>query len=271
MRKRILATPAIASTQASDCEIHVLTCEADWVNLLWTLKSFYLVSERQYRLCIHEDGTLTEAAVLQLKQHFPKARLVRRAEADVRAEALKTEFPSAYAFRNKHPLSLKLIDFSLFLECDRMLVLDSDVLFFEMPGELLSRIEDPEYKLNSFNEDVDTAYSLDRLELEGLLGFPLLERFNSGLGLVHKASVQMDVIESLLNLPNIQEGHFWRIEQTLYAVASCRFGAELLPGGYQVTLTPGSQNRPARHYVGAVRHQFYGEGIRRLVNETAIL
>ena len=36
---------------------------SDWLNLLWTLKSFYLVSGRRYRLCIHEDGTLDDGDI----------------------------------------------------------------------------------------------------------------------------------------------------------------------------------------------------------------
>src|SRR5207244_6195553 len=61
------------------------------------------------------------------------------------------------------------------------------------------------------------------------------------------------------------EGHFWRIEQTLYALCSSRFGVELLPERYDIRLSEGINNSSCRHYVGAIRHLFYGEGIRHLV------
>jgi hypothetical protein len=59
-------------------------------------------------------------------------------------------------------------------------------------------------------------------------------------------------------------GHFWRIEQTLLALCSARFGVELLPSEYRISLTCGAENCVAKHYVGAVRHLMYSEGMRRL-------
>ena len=59
---------------------------------------------------------------------------------------------------------------------------------------------------------------------------------------------------------------FGRIEQTLFALCSSRYGVELLPEAYDVHLDEGIRG-PVRHYVGAVRQQMYGEGIRRLLTE----
>ena len=62
-------------------------------------------------------------------------------------------------------------------------------------------------------------------------------------------------------LPGILDGHFWRIEQTLFALCSSRFGVELLPDEYAVSLKPGLGTRCFRHYIGTIRHLMYGEGI----------
>src|SRR5207249_8020841 len=55
---------------------------------------------------------------------------------------------------------------------------------------------------------------------------------NSGLGLVHRESMRFEWLEEFLALPGILQGHFWRIEQTLFALCSSRFGVELLPDEY---------------------------------------
>jgi hypothetical protein len=88
---------------------------------------------------------------------------------------------------------------------------------------------------------------------------------------VHKESVRADWLEEFLATPGMLDGHFWRIEQTMYALASCRFGVELLPAEYDVTLAEGVVDKPVRHYVGAIRHLMYGEGIRWLARATPIL
>ena len=147
-----------------------------------------------------------------------------------------------------------------------MLLLDSDVLFFAPPVELLWRIDDPRYCKNTANADVATAYTTDARTAGQYTGVELIERFNSGLGLIHRGSMRLDWIEEFLGIPGIV-GHFWRIEQTLFALCSSRFGAEHLPPEYDVYLSRGLGNRPSRHYLGAIRHLMYGEGIARLVRE----
>ena len=145
-----------------------------------------------------------------------------------------------------------------------MLLLDSDVLFFDEPVELLRRIEDPDYRMNSVNADIQSAYTVDPAVVLERCGVTLIPRFNSGLGVIHRDSLNYDWIEEFLGLPDIV-GHFWRIEQTLYALCSSRCGGELLPPDYDVFLEGSLGSRQSRHYVGAIRHLMYREGIRTLV------
>lgn len=263
IRPRILRTAPVVATDASDCEIHVLTSADDWLNLIWTLKSFYAVSNRRYGLCIHDDGSLSQQAAETLRHHFPSARLIPRTKADAAVLPSLQKFPRCLDFRQSNHLSPKLFDFRHYLQSDRMLLLDSDVLFFAEPGELLRRIEDPKYLSNSVNADVQSAYTVDRAVAERRCDVKLIDRFNSGLGLIHRDSLRADWLEEFLGLPGIV-GHFWRIEQTLFALSSCRWGAELLPSEYDVRLSGDVEDRPCRHYVGAIRHRMYGEGVKRL-------
>src|SRR5437879_10865466 len=100
VRPRILSTPPIMGTTDRRCEIHVLTSKQDWLNLIWTLKSFYVASGRRYALCIHEDGSLADGEVGTLEKHFPDTRIIRRAVADLRVTAILHRFPRSLSFRN---------------------------------------------------------------------------------------------------------------------------------------------------------------------------
>lgn len=264
VRPRILRSPPVTGTLDRQCEIHVLTSSSDWLNLVWTLKSFYAASGRHYALCIHEDGSLDTAALNHLAHHFPDARIIRRAQADAVVEDLLRDYPRSLQFRRTNILAPKVFDFMAFLKADRMAAFDSDLLFFGEPTAYLARIEDPAYRLNTFNADTMDAYTVERASVEPLIGHQLIARFNSGLGLAHRGSLRLDWIEEFLCLPGILDGHFWRIEQTLYALCSSRFGVELLPAEYALSMEPGINHRPFRHYVGAIRHLMYGEGIAHL-------
>ena len=151
VRWRILNTPPIAETSDCRCEIHVLTSQHDWLNLIWALKSFYAASGRCYALCIHEDGTLDGFALSSLRRHFPTARIIRRQEADQRLAYELRGFPRSLQFRDANLLAPKLFDFIAFLQSDRMVLFDSDLLFSTEPTAYLSRLEDVSYRLNTFN------------------------------------------------------------------------------------------------------------------------
>ena len=266
VRFRTLHTKPIAHTTDRTCEIHVFTCAKDWLNLVWTLKTFYHYSNRQYALCIHDDGTLTDSDRVTLQHHFPNARIIDRPSADECIFSHLASHPRCLEFRKTNHLSPKVFDFAAYLESDRMLLLDSDILFFQEPTALLQRIEDPAYCCNTVNGDAGSAYTVEPAIVREKCGFELIDRFNSGLGLIHKASMNLDWIEEFLALPNII-GYFWRIEQTLYALCSSRFGVELLPPAYDVHLEGGINDSPCRHYVGNIRHLMYSEGIRHLVQQ----
>ncbi len=266
IRPKILNTAPIAETTDSTCEIHVFTCAKDWLNLVWTLKTFYYYSQCQYALCIHDDGTLIESDLTTLQHHFPNARIIVRPSADAHVLQELAAYPRCLEFRKINHLAPKVFDFRAYLESDRMLLLDSDILFFAKPTALLSRLEDPNYQLNTVNGDVQSAYTVDPEVVKEKCGFELIDRFNSGLGLIHKDSLNLAWVEEFLGLPDII-GHFWRIEQTLYALCSSRYGVELLPDEYRVRLEENIQGLSSRHYVGAIRHLMYGEGVRQLVQQ----
>ena len=265
VRPRILSTQPIKDTTDQRCEIHVLTSAQDWLNLVWALKSFYVASGRRYALCIHEDGSLADAEFAALSEHFPAARIISRAEADAKLAELLRGFPRSLAFRNTNLLAPKVFDFIAYLESERMGLFDSDLLFFAEPTIYLQRVEDPTYRPNTFNADCADVYTVEPEEVRARFGHQLLPRVNSGFGLVHRNSICWEWTEEFLALPGILDGHFWRIEQTLFALCSSRYGVEMLPDEYTLRLEPGIGARCFRHYNGTIRHLMYGEGIAHLV------
>lgn len=266
VRKRILQAAPIPVGGDAVCEIHVLTSEQDWLNLLWALRSFYWSTKRKYGLVVHDDGTLTDEALTEITRQYPGVRLIAKQEAEARVAETLRPYPVCTEFRKKNKLSRKLFDFRTFLQSDRMLLLDSDVLFFKPPSALLQRIEDPNYRFNSVNQDVSDAYTVTKELAQERFGITIPPRFNSGLGLIHRDSMRLDWMEEFLSEPKIH-GHFWRIEQTCYMLFSTRFGYQPLPPEYDVNLTDPTGEKPSRHYVGAIRHLMYAEGMARLIRE----
>lgn len=263
VRTRILQTPSLLLPQSSDYEIHVLTSIHDWLNLVWALKSFLHYGRARVALCIHEDGTLTSEVRDILTTHFVGARLITRAQADDEVVPLLSEFPHCQRFRRENNLSLKVFDLRHYARSSRVLLLDSDVLTYEKPEVLLESLHDASTP-NRFNRDIADAYTSDRDALSKEFGFEVVPRFNSGVCTIRMESMRLDWIEEFLSSP-LLDGHFWRIEQTLFCLCSCRFGCEPLPDDYDVVLSDGIGSKPLKHYVGAIRQRMYAEGIRHLM------
>lgn len=263
LRRRILSTRAIEVRTSGGCEVHVLTSARDWLNLLWALKTFYHYSRKRYPLVVHEDGSLGEQECRKLLAHFPGSRLVRASEAGPAVLAWLNEYPRCRSFRAENNLSQKVFDVIWASRDDKILLLDSDLLFFEHPSALLDAIETQACGSNLYNRDVASAYTVTSEDAKRICGVDLTPRINSGLALLNRDSLRLDWIEEFLGLPGVTS-HPWRIEQTLLALCGCRFSARLLPPEYDVRLERGGPFGPVRHYVGAVRHLMYEEGMERL-------
>lgn len=263
VRPRILKSASVAGTRDTIAELHVLTSSKDWLNLLWSLKSFYHFVDEPYALAIHGDDSLPSEAVAAFQEHFPDARVIQQSTARDEVLASLDEYPRCKKFRETNTLSIKVFDFLHYLSSDKMILFDSDLLFFDKPMAFLDHLQSNGAKANAFNRDVGTAYAIDKSQIEQA-GHIIADEVNSGFGVVHKESMPLDWLEEFLSIPGLIDGHFWRIEQTLYALCASRFGVELLPDDYRVFLEGPVGDRPFRHYVGAVRNQMYTEGMRKL-------
>ena len=245
--------------------IHLLTGKNDWLLAAWMLASWFHFTGRNWDIVIHDDGTLPETAATRLRLLFPAARIVPRREADTAMDPVLDRFPHCLAYRNSHPLGLKIFDIPQFTAGSRFAIFDSDLLFFDRPEEIVRWVEDGS-EACWFNRDVADSSLISRQEAAEKLGIDLWQGVNSGLCLLAKDAIDLDFCERCLRETAITKGHIWRIEQTLFAACASRLGrGGMLSPLYEVSL--GRHAAPgcvARHYVGAVRNLFYEEGLSRL-------
>ncbi|MGC3988616.1 MAG: hypothetical protein QM796_02805 [Chthoniobacteraceae bacterium] len=250
---------------APEVTVHTFTGAKDWRLGAWMLASFTHFTGLNWRIIVHEDGSLPTEAAIELRRLFPRLEIVTRARADEQLRAVLAPYPLCTEFRATNPLALKLFDMPHFAPGRKFLLLDSDVLFFRRPQEILDWAASEEGGC-WFNRDVSESSLVSAEEARTQLGTELWPQVNSGLCCIDKTALDHAFCEKVLAETTIRQGHFWRIEQTLFALCAshARTGG-LLPPTYEVSLQP--QSSPgiiARHYVGAVRQRFYAEGLPRL-------
>jgi hypothetical protein len=249
--------------------VHLLTGANDWRLAAWMLASWFHFTEHGWNVVVHDDGTLPIDAGESLRELFHRVRVIPREQSDVEMTRVLTPFPFCLDYRRTHPLALKIFDMAHYEEHPRYIVLDSDVLFFRRPEEILAWADDPNRHECWFNQDVQEASNVSVGEAREELDVALWPRVNSGICLIDRAAIDLDFCDRALANTSVCRGHVWRIEQTLFALCGSRHGkGGLLPKSYEVSLgRHASRGVVARHYVGAVRDRFYGEGLKRLHEE----
>jgi hypothetical protein len=246
--------------------LHVLCGHEHAVLAAWMLASWHHYTGRRWRVIIHDDGTLGQEDIRQLTALSPSIRVLERAAADREIAPQLASRPACARYRSEHPLALKIFDVPLTTTAPRFLLIDTDVLFFSRPDSVLRWVDQPDDDSCWFNADVAEAATITPGEMEKTFGCALWPKVNSGLCLLPRRAIDLELCERALRDTTLRRGPAWRFEQTLFAIAaSCHGRGGLLPPEYEVSL--GAQAAPgcvARHYVGAVRDRFFGEGIWRL-------
>lgn len=202
--RSILSTAPIKCLHDSRNEIHVLVCKRDMNMCLVAVKSF-LRFYNQITVVIHDDGSLSNVDLSIIQNHLPGARVISRQEADL---ALVAVLPEDIArARSKYVLIMKVIDFNYFSTADKIILLDSDIVFTGEPEEAIDFLE-KDINLPFYNSDpLKDTFRAKKLPN----GVVLPENFNSGF-LGYSGVVQLEnIIFAIRTLDYFLE------DQTVYA------------------------------------------------------
>ena len=182
-----------------ECEVHILVWDRDHLMGLWAAKSFYASSGVNWPLFWHQGGSLSARAVDRLRQHFPDSRLVAMCAADrtVNAALDANGLTHLRAARTRAFMLRKLVDPVLLGRSPYLLLLDTDVLFFERPTELLDAIAFGK-PVGVFNRDQKCWYTVSQEVARERFGIELPDRLNAGLGLVPRRSLDLDLADRWL-------------------------------------------------------------------------
>jgi hypothetical protein len=255
---RILNAPPQPIPESADLEIHALVGAKDFVALLWALRSFYYYSGPIASATVHDDGTLTATQCETLAYLFPGVRVIPKSQSDQEIDSFLAPFPNCQRLRKRDLYTIKVFDFPYYARAKRIILLDSDVLFFRRPSDLIMPCQEC-----LFNADVWTCYIYSTAELRDRFGLDVPERINIGLGAMDKECFRFDAFEGILADHKFRTQTFI-IDQTLIAIMASQRGVRLLGPEYRMSLSSGLENVTSKHYTRVVRHLFYLEGLPRL-------
>lgn len=260
-RRAVRRAPAL-SANPFPVSLHMVVAKETLLMGLLALRSFEFHTGCRWAPTIHDDGSLDDTGVRSVRENFPDARVIRRAEADAELAAALEDFPACRANRLKHNWFLKVFDTRHFAVHDRYIVMDSDIVFFRRPGFVLdwAGARDDGFW---FMEDTNEKYASPRPDLEAAMGFPIWPRVNSGLDLMIRPRVPLALCETFLARCAGSAKHFQFLEQSLFAVIGSADGrGGTLPKTYEISWGNfRARDAICRHYVADFKHDLlYVEG-----------
>lgn len=223
------------------------------------------------------DGTLTAEDKAAWSRVLPGMRFVEVEEADeLVANRVKTTYPNVWKLRNALFWGRKLIDVHCLDPAPKMILMDSDVLCFRRPDELLNIARNSTYPY-AWANDMMYAYPATPEILHEIFGFEVPPRINAGFLLLPNWSdsgfggfeLLEHLIGQILKDGRIPLDHVF-IEQMLYAACSTQSpDARVLSDDYAIRRGKTYPDEVLRHYVGArlIRPRYFLEGVPMLCKQ----
>lgn len=249
-------------------------CARDWLNALWTVRSFRHAVKQPFQLVVFCDRSVTEEMQARLRHRLPGADVIPNEVPHPEVKSHFAErFPDLWRLRcDRRFFTLpKAIDSYACRRHEVVLTIDPDVLFFAPPDELMADLDPARRYFGRFNlprHDADPrgAFCLDPGPLREKFGVELPLRFNCGLGSLNYAAANWEWVEHILRALPPDPQRAFMLDQTIFWLLAERGGWETLPPERYV-LEPVDQlaGVVARHYFGKTRDLFYLEGIATLL------
>lgn len=198
--------------------IYFLTGKLHFYQTLFCAYSLLKVTAEKIQFILVDDGTLNHNLINQIKNQMPNVKLVLKGEIEknINSTLPKSEYPYLHHKRKVYPHIKKLTDIHTIDNNAFKLVLDSDMLFWSEPTELINWLKNPNGCL--YMLDCEEAYGYKRDLMESLCGFKVPRSMNVGIIGFNSSIINWKDIELWNKTLEEKQGTSYFLEQALSAM-----------------------------------------------------
>jgi hypothetical protein len=209
--------PVILQSDNAQLTLAILANKKNFYESIAALYSFCFWNRNVY-VHYHEDGTLTKNEFEILKKIFPGITIFIRSEQNHKVGDCLLLKGLAHCARLRSHFLFAVRSFDMIIEkkTPYLLQIDSDVLFFSKPKEILDTVKKGDLN-GCYNRDVLSMYSFDDATIAKYLPVPVIPNFNAGIFLHNFDESFFDFVEAIM-AKEPQADNSWHLEQTLFAM-----------------------------------------------------
>lgn len=246
-------------------QVYFLTGKKYWFQTAFCLYSFQKNADVNIEAVIVDDGSFDDELEIAVKRQFPTTVKVVRTKTvnEFLNRVLPAyEFPVLRQRRLDYPHLRKLTDVHVLPGNGPKLVLDSDMLFFHKPEEILNWLANPNKCL--FMKDVTESYGYSQQLMKELSRVSMIpDRLNVGVAGISSSLINWRQLEHWTKEMLDREGSSYLQEQALTAMIAadkpCVFLDEL---NYKVlpVIQSGMIPETLHHYVAEAKYDYFVKG-----------
>ena len=217
MERASLNLPPVISSPEG-LPIHFLTGKNYLYQTLFCIQSLTKFTKTKYRFILIDDGSFDVNLIKQIHQQLPGAEVVTRSviEQNLKNSLPEHLYPYLHHKRKEYPHLKKLTDIHTIPGSDWKLVLDSDMLFWSDPEEIIDWLNNADRPLHMV--DCEESYGYSYNLMEHLSGSKIRTLINVGAIGLNSDKINWDQIEHWIKILEEREGTSYYLEQALSAM-----------------------------------------------------
>ncbi|MFB0498239.1 hypothetical protein ABID99_004476 [Mucilaginibacter sp. OAE612] len=260
MEQRSLELPPVVS-HTNGLPIYFLTGKNYLYQTLYCIQSLIKSTAAQFKFILVDDGSFNAELVERVAKQLPGAQVitVKQISENLQNTLPETRYPYLHKKRAVYPHIKKLTDVHTIPGDDWKLVLDSDMLFWHEPADLVKWLNGPQQPLHML--DCVEAYGYSQQLMEQLAGSTVKPLLNVGAIGLKSEAIDWDELENWVKTLEELEGTSYYLEQALSAMLIGNTDATVLKtGDYIVNPSPDQiKNKTGilHHYVDLSKEGYF--------------
>jgi hypothetical protein len=208
----IVRTRPLRCNPRAGTSIHTITGHYHLFMYMAAVKSLLRFYDDMAVVAHDADGTLSDEDKDTLRHHVEGITIIDKGTADKRMKDILRPFPDCRKYRSRILNSLELLDNGLLADTDKVITMNSDVLFLKKPEELIRWIVDGKDEIVFVHEDAPCAQK----EFLDEIGCDFPPHVTLALVCFHRGVINLPMIESILKRSKLARTHLWPLGQCIF-------------------------------------------------------
>ncbi|MDQ0640909.1 hypothetical protein QF042_004474 [Pedobacter sp. W3I1] len=249
--------------------IYFLTGKNYLYQTLFCAHSLVKNSQQKFRFILIDDGSFDEYLINEIKQQMPNVELILNDEIELNLYKVlpKAKYPYLHYKRKVYPHIKKLTDIHTLSPDTYKLVLDSDMLFWSNPTEMITWLQDP--KDCTYMLDTVESYGFDKQLMKSLCGQDIPTLLNVGIFGIDSNIINWDDLEIWSKTLEEKQSPSYFLEQALSAMLVAGKNHIVLNKAEYVVNPEGSNPNlnevKLHHYVDISKKYYFNTAWKRFI------